>query len=61
MIVDLALVLGPLGGLSEGERTIAHLLVLLALVVAAGLVYFIRRRARGRDQTEEGERVPEEQ
>jgi hypothetical protein len=35
-----------LAALSEGERAIAHLLVLLVLPVAAGVVYLIRRKMR---------------
>jgi hypothetical protein len=48
---------GLLAGLSEGQRTIAHLLILLAVPVVAGLVYLIRRRVRRRNQTQ---RIPEE-
>jgi hypothetical protein len=37
---------GLLAALSEGQRTIAHLVVLLAVVVAAGLGYLIYRVRR---------------
>jgi hypothetical protein len=61
MIVELALVLGPLAGLGEGERATAHLVLGLTVLVglaALGLVYLIRRRRR--DQTRERDRTPEE-
>jgi membrane protein DedA with SNARE-associated domain len=48
----IASAVGVLAALSESQRTIAHLLVLLAVLVAAGLVYLIRR-ARRRDQARE--------
>jgi hypothetical protein len=47
-----------LAALSEGQRAIAHLAVLLVLIVAAGLVYLIRRRVRRPDQTREMHRTP---
>jgi hypothetical protein len=47
-----------LAALSEGQRAIAHLVVLLALPVAAALVYLIRRRMRRPDQAHERQRVP---
>jgi hypothetical protein len=50
-----------LAALSEGQRAIAHLVVLLALPVVAGLVYLIRRRMRRPDQTHERQRIPEEE
>jgi hypothetical protein len=46
-----------LAALSEGQRTIAHLVILLAVLVVGGLVYLIRRRVRRRNQTQ---RIPEE-
>jgi heme/copper-type cytochrome/quinol oxidase subunit 2 len=51
-----------LAALSEGQRAIAHLVVLLALPVAVGLVYLVRRVRRSAEDTretqptEEGER-----
>jgi cbb3-type cytochrome oxidase subunit 3 len=39
---------GLLGALSEGQRTIAHLVILVALAIVAGVIYFIYR-ARRRD------------
>jgi hypothetical protein len=48
-----------LAALSEGQRAIAHLVVLLALAVAAVLVYLIRRRARRREQTHERQGTPD--
>jgi hypothetical protein len=40
--------------LSEGQRAIAHVLVLLAVVAAVGLVYLVRRARRpGRIEEEE--------
>jgi hypothetical protein len=51
---------GLLAGLSEGQRTIAHLVVLLAVPVAVGVVYLIRRKLRRRDQIRERQRTPEE-
>ena len=58
MIVELALVLGPLAGLGEGQRATAHLVLGVVVVVGLatlGLVYLIRRRAqtRERDRTRE--------
>lgn len=50
-----------LGALSEGQRTIAHLVVVLVLAVAAGLVYVIRRKVRRPDQTRERQRIPEDE
>jgi Flp pilus assembly protein TadB len=47
--------------LSEGQRAIAHLLVVLVLLVTAGLVFLVRRRARRREQTRERQPVPEEE
>ena len=52
--------LGVLAALSEGQRAIAHLVVLLALPVAVGLVYLIRR-ARRPEQTHAKKRIPEEE
>jgi hypothetical protein len=37
---------GLLAALSEGQRTIAHLVVLLAVPVVVGLVYLIYRTRR---------------
>jgi hypothetical protein len=51
--------LGLLAGLSEGQRTIAHLVILLAVPVVAGLVYLIVRMRR-REQTRERQRIPKE-
>jgi mannose/fructose/N-acetylgalactosamine-specific phosphotransferase system component IIC len=53
-----ASVMGVLAALSEGQRAIAHLVVPLAVLVAAGLVYLIRRMRR-RDQTRETQGIPE--
>jgi hypothetical protein len=50
-----------LAGLSEGQRAIAHLAVLLVLPLAAGLVYLIRRKVGRPDQTRERQRIPEEE
>jgi hypothetical protein len=41
-----------LAALSEGQRTIAHLAVLLGVPLAAALVYLISRRARRREPGE---------
>jgi hypothetical protein len=41
-----------LAALSEGQRSIAHVVVLLGVPLAAGLVYVISRRMRRRDQEE---------
>jgi hypothetical protein len=49
-----------LAGLSEGQRTIAHLVVLLVLPVAVALVYLIRRKMRRPDPTQERRQTPEE-
>ena len=49
---------GVVAALSEGQRAIAHLVVLLTLVVVVGLVLLVRR-ARGRDTREQ--RLHEEQ
>jgi type II secretory pathway component PulF len=46
--------------LSEGQRAIAHVVVLLVLAVAIGLAYLMRRRATRHDQTRETQRIPEE-
>jgi hypothetical protein len=51
--------LGLLAALSEGQRTIAHLVILLGVAVAAGLVYLVFR-ARRRDETRERQRTPED-
>jgi hypothetical protein len=48
-------------GLSEGQRTIAHLLVVLVLLLAAGLVLLVRRRAHRLQETREKQRVPEDE
>ncbi len=50
-----------LAALSEGQRTVAHLVALLVLLVGAGLVYLIRRRVRRSDQTRETQRSPEDE
>ncbi len=60
LMVELVTGLGPLAALGEGQRTIAHLVVLLAVPVAAGLVYLIRR-TRSSDETHARKRIPEEQ
>jgi hypothetical protein len=41
-----------LAALSEGQRPIAHLLVLLGVPLAAGVAYLISRRMRRRDPEE---------
>lgn len=50
-----------LAALSERQRAIAHLVVLLVLLVAVGLVYLIRRRVGRSDQTRERQRTPEDE
>lgn len=63
MIVGLVVGQGLLAGLSEGQRPIAHLVIvlgLLAVVAAVGLVHLIRRKVRRPDQTHERQRSPEE-
>jgi hypothetical protein len=50
-----------LAGLSEGQRAIAHVAIVLAVVVAAGLVYVIRRKVRRPDAADERQRIPEEE
>jgi hypothetical protein len=50
-----------LAALSEGQRAIAHLVVLLVVLVAAGLVYLIRRKLRRPDQTPETQQIPEDE
>ncbi|MBA3244030.1 MAG: hypothetical protein H0T61_02495 [Actinobacteria bacterium] len=59
MLIDLVTGFGLLAALGEGQRTIAHLLVLLAIPVVAGLVYLIRRMNRS-DGSGEKKRIPEE-
>jgi hypothetical protein len=49
-----------LAALSGGQRAIAHLVVVLALLAVGGLVFLIRR-ARRRDQTRDGQRGPVEE
>jgi hypothetical protein len=51
---------GLLGALSEGQRAMAHLVVILVVLVAGGLVYFIRR-ARRRDEARGRQGLPEEE
>jgi hypothetical protein len=48
-----------LAALSEGQRAIAHLVVLLAVPVVVGLVLLVRRLRRP-DRTPDGWRRPEE-
>jgi Flp pilus assembly protein TadB len=50
---------GVVAALSEGQRTIAHLVVLLAVPVVVGVVLLVRR-ARRRRHTNEAQRFPEE-
>jgi hypothetical protein len=49
-----------LAALSEGQRAIAHLVVVLALAVVAGLVLLVRR-VRRPNRTADGQRLPEEE
>jgi hypothetical protein len=49
-----------LAALSEGQRSIAHLVVLIVLPVAAGLVFLVRR-VRRPDQTREQQQIREEE
>jgi hypothetical protein len=49
-----------LAALSEGQRAIAHLAVLLAVVVVAGLIFLVRR-VRRPHPTLDGQRTPEEE
>lgn len=51
--------LGVLAALSEGQRAITHLAVLLAVPVAVGLVFLVRR-VRRRDVSGEREREQED-
>jgi hypothetical protein len=51
---------GVLAALSEGQRAIAHLVVLIALAVIAALV-FLMRRMRRPDQTAERQTLGDEQ
>jgi hypothetical protein len=51
---------GVLAALSEGQRAIAHLVVLLAVPVIAGLVFLVRRVRRS-NRTPDGQRTPEEE
>jgi hypothetical protein len=48
-----------LAALSEGRRTIAHVVVLLGVPLLAGLIYLVFR-ARRRDETRERPRIPDE-
>jgi hypothetical protein len=48
-----------LAALSEGQRAIAHLVVVLGLLAAVALVYLIRRMRRP-DQTPKRHQIPEE-
>lgn len=50
---------GVLAALSEGQRAIAHVVVLLAVVVIVGLVFLVRRVRRS-NRTPDGQRTPEE-
>lgn len=62
MSAQLAIGQSVLAGLSEGQRPIAHLVLLLGVLAGAavvGLVYLVRRTARRPDPTEEHE-LPEE-
>jgi hypothetical protein len=47
--------------LSEGQRAIAHLVVVLVLLAAAGVVYLIRRHRGRPDQPHETQRIPDEE
>jgi hypothetical protein len=47
-----------LAGLSEGQRSIAHVVIVLAVLLAVGLVYLIRRMRR-RGESREKHRTPE--
>jgi hypothetical protein len=49
-----------LAALSEGQRAIAHLVVLLAVLVVAALV-FLARRLRRPNRAANGQRMPEEE
>jgi hypothetical protein len=58
--VELASVPSIVAALSEGQRAIAHLIVLLAVPVIVGLVLLIRK-VRRPDHTRERQRIPEEE
>jgi hypothetical protein len=49
-----------LAALSEGERAIAHLVVVLAVAAVVGLVVLIRRLRRP-NRTADAQRMPEEE
>jgi uncharacterized membrane protein len=49
-----------LAALSEGQRTMAHLAVVLALAVVVALVLLVRR-VRRPNRTRDGQRMPEEE
>jgi hypothetical protein len=52
-----------LAALSEGQRSVAHLVVLLgllAVLAVVGVVYLIRRRARRSDASHERRKTPED-
>jgi hypothetical protein len=49
-----------LAALSEGQRAIAHLVVVLALLAGLALAYLIRR-ARRDDQTPKSQESPDEE
>jgi uncharacterized membrane protein len=54
---------GLVAALSEGQRQIAHLVVVLAVIAAlavVGLVRLMRRKARRRNETHETERAADE-
>jgi hypothetical protein len=59
-MAELEIGLGVLAALSEGQRAIAHLVVLLAVPVAIGLVFLVRR-VRRRSRIRDGQRAPEEE
>jgi hypothetical protein len=50
---------GVVAALSEGQRAIAHHVVLLAVPVVVDLVLLVRRARRG-EHTDEAQRFPEE-
>jgi hypothetical protein len=54
---------GLVAGLSEGQRPIAHLVIVLGLLAGLALfalVRLIRGKARRRDQSDDREQKPEE-
>jgi hypothetical protein len=59
-MAELEIGLGALAALSDGQRAIAHLVVLLTVPVIVGLVFLVRRVRRSK-RTPDGQRTPEEE